>query len=363
MASISNVCMKHRDKPTAWYCPECEAALCDACVRELTAIGPRACPYCGGRLKQAERRQSPAPPASRQPTPGRQAPRTRQGQPVAQPEPKDRPEDSYAHATSRLGRPDRSGDTGMSGPAEFTTALSYPFRGNGKWLLAGGTVGYIIMGMFQCIPIVRGFLGFVLTAYLVSYLMKVINDSASGGKEPPNWPDMHNFYESLIVPLMRGAACLVMSFLPLIVISVWRVVSVISENPMPFDVSPTLVSVLLIFGAVYLPMALLSVSLWESVIAVGPQKVLPAIGKIGVPYLLVAVLLAGGLVAFQWLEAGLFGGFILACGQLFGPAGMILGAILAYAIASFLSLYFLMLSGRLIGLLYYTYKDRLKWFE
>jgi len=226
--------MKHANKATAWFCPECEAALCDVCVQKIAAVGPRACPYCGGRLKQAERRAVPVASVGTASKPD-------------QPPPVE-----YARAASRLGRPDRSGHQDGDSSA-FLKAVAYPVQGRGRWMLAGGTLLYVVLGLFQWIPFLRGAILFVTASYAMSYLMKIISESANGESEPPDWPDIHSPYDGIIVPFFRGLGCLVISFFPLVVVFVWQIVALIMASPMPFTLTPLQAQLLLVLGAVYYP--------------------------------------------------------------------------------------------------------------
>jgi len=314
--------MKHADRVAAWMCPECEAQLCEACVSK--GAGARSCPFCGGRLRQPDMRDIRAQQALQQ---------------------EDRDMRRVAHSV---------GGTGSA--AEFLSVVAYPFRGKGRWILVGGTLIYMLAGIFRCVPIISMLVAAGISGYAVSYLMRIIGTSAGGDDDPPDWPDFSNFYEGIVVPLFRWTACLVISFLPLILVTVYHIFYVGSAP------NPTVMIVLLIWAALYMPMALLSVTLWESVSAAGPQKVLPAIARIGISYLLVVILLAAILVTFFFLRDAIDTVLRTPMPKTSLPVVtlIVLGAI---TLACFSTLYLLMVVGRAIGLLYHVYGKRLKWFE
>jgi len=312
--------MKHAGRVAAWFCPECEAQLCESCVGK--GAGLRACPFCGGRLRRPDQRDLRVQQAAQQ---------------------EDRDARRTAHSV---------GGTGAA--AEFLSVTTYPFRGKGRWILLGGTLLYMLAGIARFAPCLSWMVAGIITGYAMSYLMKIIGTSAGGDDDPPDWPDFAHAFEGIVVPLYRGVACLVVSFLPLVAVYAW---SMYFYGSAP---APTVVRVLLVWGAVYMPMALLSVSLWESVAAAGPQKVLPAIARVGVPYLLVAMLLAGILVMYSLLSEGLTKALSMPTASNTVALLIVAGSVI---LASFSALYFLMVVGRTIGLLYHVYGKRLKWFE
>jgi len=253
--------------------------------------------------------------------------------------------------------PSRHAKPGSGNPEEFLTAAAYPFRGRGLFILLGGTVLFMFLGLAQCIPSIFSLIVAIgVMGYLASYLMKIVNTSASGDPEPPDWPDVHHLYEDIFVPFFRWIGCMFIAFLPLTILFIMNVSADVADKPPMIALSPLGTAILLVVGAAYLPMAMLAVSLWDSVAAAGPQRVLPAIMRLGAPYLLVVAILAVVLVLFQLVETGLQVAVTAAFGELLGLA-------FAYTIGGFFSLYSAMVVGRILGLTYHVYGDRLKWFD
>ncbi|GAG23945.1 unnamed protein product, partial [marine sediment metagenome] len=96
----------------------------------------------------------------------------------------------------------------------------------------------------------------------------------------------------------------------------------------------------------YLPMGLIAVALFDSFAALNPVIVVAGIAKTFPAYLLAAAVLF-----LCYLLSGLLQGFVSSLVPL-------LGSLVATAV----SLYFLMVEMRLLGLLYNTHQHRLKWF-
>ena len=239
----------------------------------------------------------------------------------------------------------------LSMKLEFPMAFVYPFRGRGKWILVFGTiilmvvdlmarlrVGYFFFGLGR----ITVFLGTV--GYLLSYMMKTVGDSSLGESEPPEWPDVTDAWNDLFVPLGRALVCVIVSFLPWAVI--WSLRFFGDDGSMDGPLFDTIQWSLLLVGATYLPMSLLAVSLFESVLAVNPVRVFGGMLRIGFPYLIACGLLAAMLSLY-----------IVTYGvrSEMGIPG--------WALTCLWNVYFLIVFGRITGLLYCCYSDRLKWFE
>ncbi len=87
----------------------------------------------------------------------------------------------------------------------LAAAFSYPFAGQGRYLLAGGTAAVAVaqtlltMGMsvgpiFGCTALL---LSVILLGYVADYLMDVVVSTTRGGAEPPDWPDFFDPIGSL----------------------------------------------------------------------------------------------------------------------------------------------------------------------
>ena len=116
-----------------------------------------------------------------------------------------------------------------------------------------------------------------------------------------------------------------------------------------------------ILGCLYFPMAFLAVAMKDSVLAANPMIVIPAILKIPLEYLVTAVLLMGvfGIRLLGNMMSG------AAEGATFSTRDMsVLFVALGFrAIWSFVSVYLLTVSMRILGLLYIARKQKLGWFN
>jgi hypothetical protein len=218
--------------------------------------------------------------------------------------------------------------------ALLADAFAYPFRGSGvSLLLVGGAFfGFIDLlsrswrkGIF--------FLIFGL-GYLSAFLFKIVATSAAGERELPGWPEFTDLWDSVGLPFLQMAApwvaCLAPAALPFIFLG-W---------------TPTALAAALAIAGVlsfYLPMAVLAIAVNDSVGAMHPGVVLPAIRAVFGPYFVIWVLFAAI-------------GFLSGVVQAFVADRV---PFVGFAINAVVSLYFLVVEMRLLGQLYFTNQERM----
>ncbi|MBI3417447.1 MAG: DUF4339 domain-containing protein [Verrucomicrobia bacterium] len=218
-------------------------------------------------------------------------------------------------------------------------AWKYPWQGDGLILLVAGTVFFVVLDfMASAAGIVGIFVAMFGTGYLVAYVQKIINSSGLGDAQLPNWPEFTNFQEDILSPLfqMLGviAFCLGPGMLAL---------RLSGSNPVGHAVSYGLLGA----GFLYLPMAVLAVSMHDSLTALNPVAVVTSIARVPLDYLLAC----GVLLALVAIEFALE--FVL---------GKISVPVLPGILTHFASLYFLTMSWRTVGLLHFANQRRLAWF-
>lgn len=219
------------------------------------------------------------------------------------------------------------------------TVFVYPFLGNGLWVLIAGTLAFGIVAFFRhynIIPFVDLIIGVIISGYLAAFLMKIISDSADGKNEVPDFPDFDNFWDSTIEPALKVAGVSVFPLLP-------ALAYYFLARPELGFMDP-IVILLFFIGLFFIPMCLLIVSLSESLAAVNPLFIIPSIFKVFGTY----ILAFGVLVVIVLLKSIMNKLFISV-------------PLLGFFIEWFLTLYFIMLEARIIGLVYYTNREKLNW--
>jgi hypothetical protein len=296
-------CKSHPRSIARFACPRCGCHFCELCVsaRQSGGTARRFCRACGVECASLE-----APPAA--------------VVPKAQ---------SFA---GRLGG-----------------AFMYPFKGDGMILLGAGTVFYVLINAASFIAQFAGMLGLAVslmvsafaTGYLICYLRCIVISSAVGEERLPDWPDLAEFSEDILAPFLQFLGTVAVCFLPALVVSLF----VPHDNPWA---GPARVAAAL-FGCACFPMALLAVSMFDSVAALNPLLIFPSIFRIPLQYLLTVLLLAG-VLALRWKGETVLEHLL--------PLPF-----LARSIFGFAGLYLLTVEMRILGLLYLANKDQLGWFN
>jgi hypothetical protein len=216
-------------------------------------------------------------------------------------------------------------------------ALSYPFRGDGVIILITGTLVFTVLnfvGQFSFLLSVASW------GYLLLMLQQIVQGSANGEQRPPTWPEFEGFGE-LLVKSSQWVVAILLCFGPGFFLLIG-----LKEDGSPFRVAAGLLA--LLAGALYLPMSLLGIAMYDSVAALNPMLVVRSIARIPGQYLLtLAVLvLLGGLKALTG-----------KLGDLPGALGII-----GHVVDGFDGLWSAFFSARLLGGLYHLNHRRLGWF-
>ncbi|HXP62402.1 MAG TPA: FHA domain-containing protein [Dongiaceae bacterium] len=228
-------------------------------------------------------------------------------------------------------------------------AFSYPFKGDGVILLAGGTVCYALLSAASFFAMFGGFFGMavigMLTAfgagYLIAYLRRILTCSAIGDEEMPAWPEVSEFMDDILAPCLQLLVTALACFLPALALAPF----VGPDHPWA---GPARAAAIL-YGCICFPMAFMAVSVLDSMAAANPLLVIPSILRIPLQYLL-TVLLLGSVLALRWAGDAFLQSFL--------PFPFLVGIVLG-----FVSLYLLTVEMRILGLLYLANKDRLGWFD
>lgn len=218
------------------------------------------------------------------------------------------------------------------------SAFLYPLKGLGPFLLLGGTV-LLTIASFLSFWGIFGLLVMVFVyGYLASYLMNIIADSGEGDDNPPGWPEFSDLWGDILHPFWLFFVPSVFCSIPLIALYAGSI-----SDGVEFEAWRILVGVGIILF--FLPMMLLSVSMHDSLEGLNPLILLPAYIKV-FPAYLVAL---GILFLAVWVEGWL------------GDAIMEINVWVGLVLKNTLSLYFLMVDARVLGLLYRARRERLGW--
>jgi hypothetical protein len=232
--------------------------------------------------------------------------------------------------------------------ANFFTSLPgafvYPFKGKSLMFLICGTFFFALVDFLGTYSL---YLRIVYIGYTFAYLQRVIHTAAQGLDEAADWPDISEFWQDIMVPFFQTMGLFLVSFGPAIGLVFWAGFDAVKAG----DADPVKMMLIIpavIAGAVYYPMALLALAMFDSLVSANPLVVFPAMIRVPLEYLVVLFITAF-IFAVKIAQ-----GFLTE---------LIPVPVLPDLIIAGVGLYFLTLQGRMLGLMYYAKRERLGWFS
>jgi len=231
-------------------------------------------------------------------------------------------------------------------------AFAYPLRGDGFILLIAGGLLFLVIDAAKFIvrfAFIYGLAAFVIltifgAGYLTAYLRRILNSSADGEKNMPDWPEITDFGSDIASPFFQLIGTVAFCFAPAIAVTIYAFFA-----PEGGEWLGWLTTASIVFGCAYFPMAFTAVAMFDSLVALNPLLIVPSILKIPREYLLTIVLLAA-ILSLRKLSHSILPGIL--------PI-----PILPSLLADFFELYLMAVEMRVLGLLYQTKKDELGWFR
>jgi hypothetical protein len=211
------------------------------------------------------------------------------------------------------------------------SAFTYPVKGFGLMVVGLLTVFFTLLRFFILVPtqgIPVAIIGF---GYLVTVMRQVINSTAAGEDAFREWPDFAHLWDDLVLPFFQFLGVFLLCLGPGFLCMAWN---------------PVLGLLLLLLGAICLPMAILMVAMADALSALNPLLLFASIAKVPKEYVLTCALFVVTLAGNAWFQRVMAD----SAWRGFNP---VLHLFTAYA---------LMIEARLLGLLYRTCEKRLGWF-
>lgn len=192
-------------------------------------------------------------------------------------------------------------------------ALTYPIRGNGRYLLITGAVMVALFNLASGAILIGGIASLFAAAYLNAYYFDIVETTVSGRDEAPDWPDASDILNDFLLPMLRMWFTLIISFSPLLLQLYF------SDESSGWGVGDW---ILLLVGAVYFPMAILNIIISNEWAAALPHQVVPRIikampGYLGLTALLLASVVGAFLVNLALGRVPFVGGLLTAGAGLF----------------------------------------------
>jgi hypothetical protein len=236
---------------------------------------------------------------------------------------------------------------------QIVGSFKYPLKGDGLILIAVGTIFFLILDGVRTFArfapgygwVAVGILTVFGTGYLMAYLRRILNASALGEDDMPDWPEVSDYSSDIVSPFRQLIATVVFCFAPAIGLTIYAAFAS-SDGDTSWLGWATMAA--LVLGCVYFPMAFTAVAMFDSVVALNPLLIIPSIAKVLKEYVLTVVMLAV-VLALRWV--------------LNSHLKTILPVpLLPTIISSLLGLYLMIVEMRILGLLYRNKKHELGWF-
>ncbi len=227
-------------------------------------------------------------------------------------------------------------------------AFVYPFRGSGVLMIIVAAILFVaarrVVGLFSIV------LSIVLFGYLFSFMQNIVHATAAGDDEMPDLPG----FDDVFGGALRLAGTTIISFaIPLVLL--------VLNTFAGMDIPPVYILATVVLGGFYFPMAFLAVAMMDSLAAANPLVVVTAVLKVPLAYFVTALLTVGIYFA-RWV-----GDFVFAIIQRQAIVTKSTQEMLLMfglrIVWSLFSIYLLVVSMRLLGILYVTNKQKLGWFK
>jgi hypothetical protein len=221
-------------------------------------------------------------------------------------------------------------------------AFRFPLTANGVVALIVGaiflTVAHylMILAAVSLVGIVlSGLIDIVGIGYVTGYLMTIIERTAHGQEEAPDWPELADWQETVLKPFGFLLGLCILGLGPHF-----------AYHYLAHEPDMTVAGTILAAGLFYMPMGMLCVALASDFAGLNPVRVIRAICSVPARYFAAWVLVVCCAAAEIWGSA-----WIAAI-----PIPVV-GTLLQQAV----SCYFLFVAVRILGLLYYKSGRQLNW--
>jgi hypothetical protein len=220
---------------------------------------------------------------------------------------------------------------------ELPGAFQYPFKKDGVLLLVAGTLFFAFLNFLARYAFLLALPIMIFSGgYLASHLQAIITSTAQGEDELPKWPDFSDFWQDIVIPFFQMLATALLCFGPALILPI-----VAGEHPV-------ISALLFVLGALYFPMGVTAVSIAQSISGLNPLFIIASILKVPLQYLVTCLIL--GVVFAIHMVSDIY------LPQIFGRIPVITNVL-----TGFVSLYFLTVEMRILGLLYFTNRNKLQW--
>ena len=186
--------------------------------------------------------------------------------------------------------------------SDYLSSLGYPFRGRPMVFIFGVLIMWA-MYLASWAPLIGWIVNFCfLTPFMCVFLMKMVRHSAMGEEEICQFPDIEDWLDSLMMPFIQLVACILVSFLPLVVYL----------NVADWDLDGPLVWLFIAAAAIYFPGIFMRTTVLESFSGLSPVGWWMLVKRAPLAYAGLVGAVCGGLCVILLLPSGPLTNFVMA---------------------------------------------------
>jgi hypothetical protein len=247
--------------------------------------------------------------------------------------------------------------------AHLPGAFLYPVKGSGVLILLITAALFGVLNFFSP-PMLYGIVPKIMTwtlmikvlatGYFFAFMQSIIHATAIGEEEMPSLPSMGNFWEDILLPCLQFVGLTLVCFGPTIAVA-WYMIAEGDSALWPALMAAA------VFGIFYFPMAFLAVAMLDSIMAANPIQIIPSIFKVPGEYI-VTCLLLGFVFSLRPLGEVVIE-YIFPSGVGAHDMGRLVAYLAAEAFWGLFRLYLLVVGMRILGLLFFTKRDKLGWLQ
>lgn len=235
----------------------------------------------------------------------------------------------------------------------FWDSVKFPWRKDGWTIVIPGAILGLLVGLGSFAPLF-GFFPITLgVGYFGALYLDIIATTIAGKEEPPDWPEISNLYEDIVLPGLRLVGITFISFAPQLIF-----IAVAKPDHMPYFSSlvinvwgdfpwleGTITKLLNLLGCAYFPMACIAVVMAGSLSAALPHRVIPAIQRCLPEYALAVLCLLGARFFARGIEVG----------------ALFLSPFVQAVAGSLAAFFLLIIQARITGLTCRRFRERIAW--
>jgi hypothetical protein len=228
--------------------------------------------------------------------------------------------------------PQERGLKPVSFEARLGSAFAYPLGGPGPVIIGLGTPFFVAMQLLTQLPYIGVGFGVIGVTYLLAYLNKIVFTTAMGDEDPPAWPEVGRWWESMVRP-----ACFIVIAVAICGAPAAACALATGEFGAGFWFFAAI-------GSLFVPMAVACVAVNPIAGSLNPLTWIGHVLKVPAEYA-AAVLTLDVAFGLHYISNVTFGQ-IPYIGLVFGIG---------------IGFYFLMVDMRVLGLIFYANRKRLGW--